>query len=100
MLRSVEVLAGLLRRGKWESLQLYNNSQLPSANPSFIRVLEGFGILRLKPFNDLGFLDLPVGRLAGDAGDGLSLKVVVMRECLYLIVSNFEQYRECELCGS
>ena len=57
-------------------------------------------LLRLKPCDDFLFLDLPVGCLAGDTGDDLLLKVVVMREYLRLVVGDFEQYRECKLCGT
>ena len=61
--------------------------------------LDGFGILYLNPCDDLLFFDLPVSRLAGDGSNQLEFEVLIVRECLCLVVGDFEQYRECELCG-
>ena len=40
-----------------------------------------------------------VSRLAGDGSNQLDFEVLIVRECLCLVVGDFEQYRECELCG-
>ena len=61
--------------------------------------LERLGILHLNPCDDLLFFDLPVSRLAGDGSNQLEFEVLIVRECLCLVVGDFEQYRECELCG-
>ena len=61
--------------------------------------LDRLGILHLNPCDDLLFFDLPVSRLAGDGSNQLEFEVLIVRECLCLVVGDFEQYRECELCG-
>ena len=76
------------------------HTTFPAENPSFIPVLEVLSLLCLKPFKNLLFFDLPVSRLAADTGDHFKFEVLVMGKRGCLVAGDFEQYSECELCGS